>query len=50
LLVVLTEAVNGAPLLALSAAMARGVLSVVLSSCHLASIALIAGFIDGRGG
>ncbi len=49
LFIALTEAVSGAPLLALSAALAWGVLSVVLSPCHLASIPLIVGFIDGQG-
>lgn len=45
----LTAAVEGAPLLALAAALAWGVLSIVLSPCHLASIPLIVGFIQGRG-
>jgi cytochrome c-type biogenesis protein len=45
----LTQAVTGTPLIALSAAVAWGVLSVVLSPCHLASIPLIVGFIDGQG-
>ena len=35
--------------MALSAAFAWGVLSIVLSPCHLASIPLIVGFIDGQG-
>ncbi|AJF07031.1 hypothetical protein [Geoalkalibacter subterraneus] len=43
LFIALTEAVSGAPLLALSAALAWGVLSVVPSPCHLASIPLIVG-------
>jgi cytochrome c-type biogenesis protein len=45
----LNHAVNGAPLVALTAATAWGVLSIVLSPCHLASIPLIVGFIDGQG-
>ncbi len=49
LFVALTQAVTGTPLIALSAALAWGVLSVVLSPCHLASIPLIVGFIDGQG-
>ena len=45
----LTHAVEGAPLVALSAAFIWGVLSIVLSPCHLASIPLIVGFIDEQG-
>ena len=45
----LTAAVEGAPHVALAAALAWGVLSIVLSPCHLASIPLIVGFIQGRG-
>lgn len=45
----LSRAVEGAPLLALTAAVAWGVLSIVLSPCHLASIPLIVGFISGQG-
>lgn len=45
----LTRAVEGAPLIALSAAFVWGVLSIVLSPCHLASIPLIVGFIDEQG-
>ncbi len=45
----LTRALEGAPLAALSAAFAWGVLSILLSPCHLASIPLIVGFIDGQG-
>jgi cytochrome c-type biogenesis protein len=45
----LSRAVEGAPLLALAAAAVWGVLSVVLSPCHLASIPLIVGFISGQG-
>ena len=45
----LTHAVEGAPFLALGAAVAWGVLSILLSPCHLASIPLIVGFIDEQG-
>jgi len=49
LFISLTHAVTGTPLVALSAAVAWGVLSILLSPCHLASIPLIVGFIDGQG-
>lgn len=45
----LSHAVEGAPVLALAAAAAWGVLSIVLSPCHLASIPLIVGFISEQG-
>jgi cytochrome c-type biogenesis protein len=45
----LTRAVEGAPAAALGAAFLWGVLSVLLSPCHLASIPLIVGFIDEQG-
>ena len=45
----LSHALGGGPLVALSAAVAWGVLSIVLSPCHLASIPLIVGFISGQG-
>ena len=45
----LSHAVEGAPLLALGASVIWGILSVVLSPCHLASIPLIVGFISGQG-
>ena len=45
----LSQAVEGAPLVALAAAVVWGVLSVVLSPCHLSSIPLIVGFISGQG-
>lgn len=45
----LTRAVEGTPLLAGGAALVWGVLGIVLSPCHLASIPLIVGFIDGQG-
>jgi len=45
----LTRAVEGAPAVALGAAFVWGVLSILLSPCHLASIPLIVGFIDEQG-
>ncbi len=45
----LSRAVEGAPLLALSAAFVWGILSILLSPCHLASIPLIVGFISEQG-
>lgn len=45
----LSRAVEGAPAVALGAAFVWGVLSIVLSPCHLASIPLIVGFIDEQG-
>ena len=46
---VLSRAVEGAPFIALSAAAIWGVLSIILSPCHLSSIPLIVGFISGQG-
>jgi cytochrome c-type biogenesis protein len=45
----LTHAVEASPLIALGAALAWGILSILLSPCHLASIPLIVGFIDEQG-
>ncbi|MHC4702356.1 MAG: cytochrome c biogenesis CcdA family protein, partial [Planctomycetota bacterium] len=45
----LTHAIEGAPALALGAALVWGILSVLLSPCHLASIPLIVGFISRQG-
>lgn len=45
----LTHAVEGSALIALGAAFVWGVLSILLSPCHLASIPLIVGFIDQQG-
>ncbi|MCE9615872.1 MAG: cytochrome c biogenesis protein CcdA [Lentisphaerae bacterium] len=45
----LSRAVEGSAGLALSAAFVWGVLSILLSPCHLASIPLIVGFIDQQG-
>jgi cytochrome c-type biogenesis protein len=49
LLTSLSQAVSGAPSMALAAAAGWGILSILLSPCHLASIPLIVGFIDGQG-
>ena len=45
----LTKAVEGTPLIAMTAAFVWGILSILLSPCHLASIPLIVGFIDQQG-
>lgn len=45
----LSHAVEGAPLIALTAAVVWGILSILLSPCHLASIPLIVGFISEQG-
>ena len=45
----LTRAVESTPLIALGAAFIWGILSIILSPCHLASIPLIIGFIDEQG-
>lgn len=45
----LSHAVEGAPLIALTAAFVWGILSIVLSPCHLASLPLIVGFISEQG-
>jgi cytochrome c-type biogenesis protein len=45
----LTRAMEGAPLVALSATFVWGILSILLSPCHLASIPLIVGFIEEQG-
>ena len=49
LFTLLTHAVQGSPALALGAALVWGILSILLSPCHLASIPLIVGFIDQQG-
>lgn len=46
----LTHAVEGTPAVALTAAMLWGILSILLSPCHLASIPLIIGFVGEQGG
>lgn len=45
----LSKAVQGAPAAALAAAFAWGILSVILSPCHLTSIPLIVAFVNGQG-
>lgn len=45
----LSHAVEGAPAIALGAATVWGILSIILSPCHLASIPLIVGFVSGQG-
>ena len=45
----LSNALYSAPYIALIASFVWGVLSIVLSPCHLASIPLIVGFIDKQG-
>jgi cytochrome c-type biogenesis protein len=45
----LTNALTQSPEIAIGAAFAWGILSVVLSPCHIACIPLIVGFIDGQG-
>lgn len=45
----LTKAVEATPLIAISASFVWGILSILLSPCHLSSIPLIVGFIDQQG-
>ena len=45
----LSRAVEGMPAIAVAAAFVWGILSILLSPCHLASIPLIVGFINGQG-
>ena len=45
----LTHAVESTALIAIAASFIWGVLSILLSPCHLASIPLIVGFIDEQG-
>ncbi|HEY3278601.1 MAG TPA: cytochrome c biogenesis protein CcdA [Syntrophorhabdaceae bacterium] len=49
LFITLNSAVEGTPAFALSGAFLWGVLSMVLSPCHLSSIPLVVGFIDEQG-
>jgi len=49
LFTLLYEAMNSALWLALSASFAWGVLSILLSPCHLSSIPLVVGFISSQG-
>ncbi len=48
LFTVLTNAIGGTPIIAIGAAILWGILSIVLSPCHLSSIPLIIGFINGE--
>ena len=48
-LTTMSQAVYATPTIALAAATGWGVLSILLSPCHLASIPLIVGFIEGQG-
>ncbi|HPO10457.1 MAG TPA: cytochrome C biogenesis protein, partial [bacterium] len=45
----LTKAVEGSAFIAFAASFVWGILSVLLSPCHLASIPLIVGFIGEQG-
>ena len=45
----MSHAVEGSPAIALGASVVWGILSIILSPCHLASIPLIVGFISGQG-
>ncbi len=49
LFMTLTRAVEGTPAIAIIASFVWGILSILLSPCHLASIPLIVGFIDQHG-
>lgn len=49
LFIQLSRAVEGEPLIALGASFLWGILSILLSPCHLASIPLIVGFVDEQG-
>jgi cytochrome c-type biogenesis protein len=49
LFISLARAVEGAPVVALTASFIWGILSIILSPCHLASIPLIVAFINGQG-
>jgi len=45
----LTRAIEGTAIIAVAASFVWGILSILLSPCHLASIPLIVGFIDAQG-
>jgi cytochrome c-type biogenesis protein len=45
----LSHAIDGSPAVAITASLVWGILSILLSPCHLASIPLIIGFIDEQG-
>ncbi|HOC39383.1 MAG TPA: cytochrome c biogenesis protein CcdA [Thermodesulfobacteriota bacterium] len=46
---ILSGAIQSSPLIAMAAAFVWGILSIILSPCHLASIPLIVAFIDKQG-
>ncbi|HEC78897.1 MAG TPA: cytochrome C biogenesis protein [candidate division WOR-3 bacterium] len=45
----LTKAIEGNPFIAIGASFIWGILSIILSPCHLASIPLIVGYVDEQG-
>jgi cytochrome c-type biogenesis protein len=45
----LTHAVEGAPALAVGAATVWGIMSILLSPCHLSALPLLVGYVDGQG-
>ena len=45
----LTRAIEGSPWMAVMGAFGWGVASILLSPCHLSSVPLIVGFINGQG-
>jgi cytochrome c-type biogenesis protein len=49
ILTTLTQAVEGSAAIAIAASFVWGILSILLSPCHLASIPLIVGFVDRQG-
>lgn len=49
LFITLGKAMDGAPVFAVAASFVWGVLSILLSPCHLSSIPLIVGFVDRQG-
>jgi len=49
LFISLTDAIESTPMIALGAAFVWGILSILLSPCHLASIPMIIGLVDNQG-
>jgi cytochrome c-type biogenesis protein len=47
--ILLSSAVQGSPFFAIIASLLWGIMSIILSPCHLSSIPLIVGFIDQQG-
>ncbi|MDI6840047.1 MAG: hypothetical protein QMD71_04205 [bacterium] len=45
----LSTSIQATPIIALGGAFIWGIISILMSPCHLASIPLIVGFIDGQG-